>query len=64
MTAKEKAEELFNKADMIIYTDQDWKSQCKQVAILVCNQILSLCWNGNEVGFKYWNDVKQEIENL
>jgi hypothetical protein len=65
MTPKEKANELFYKMDMIIYTDQDnWKQQCKQCALIAVDEVLNLCWNGNEVGIKYWQEVKQEIEKL
>lgn len=68
ITPKEKAEELFNQADMIVYTDQDYKSQCKQVANLVCNEVLkAIDWHEFEVPnteFEYWNKVKQEIDNL
>lgn len=40
MTPKEKAQELCNKFDMIIYTDQDHKSQCKRCAIRAVNEII------------------------
>jgi hypothetical protein len=40
MTPKEKAEELYGKFDMIIYTDQDYKSQCKRCAIRAVNEII------------------------
>lgn len=44
MTPKEKAQYLFNKMDMIIYTDQDdWKSQCKRCAIITVDEIINAC---------------------
>jgi hypothetical protein len=42
MNAKEKANELFNKMDMIIYTDQDnWKSQCIRCALIAVDEIIA-----------------------
>jgi protein-tyrosine-phosphatase len=43
MTAKEKAEELVNKFDYIIYTDQDHNNQVRKCAIIaVENEYYSL----------------------
>jgi hypothetical protein len=71
MTPKEKAEELFNKADMIIYTDADYKSQCKSVAMLCVDQIIQSHEAANEyvteeinMYLNWWKQVKQEIINL
>ena len=64
MTPKEKADELFNKMDMIIYTDQDnWKSQCIRCALIAVEEILSAnLFNTDEN--EYWLQVKTELENL
>jgi hypothetical protein len=72
MTPEEKAKELFNKMDMIIYTDQDnWKSQCKQCALIAVDEILNIKPNNPFIvnGYykepiQYWREVKQEIEKL
>ena len=72
MTPKEKADELFNKMDMIIYTDQDnWKSQCIRCALIAVDEIISIKPNNPFIvnGYyiepkKYWQQVKQEIEKL
>jgi len=69
MTSKEKAEELFNKMDMIIYTDQDnWKYQCIRCAIIAVDEIIdAIDWHEYEVPndqLKFWFEVKQEIEKL
>ncbi len=87
MIPKEKAIELFDKYDMIIYTDQDHKSQCKRCAIRAVNEIIDAYYYLNvevlhtqfgqilnkingEIRIKYtefvmyWEQVKQEIENL
>jgi len=74
MTPKEKADELFNKMDMIIYTDQDHDSQCKRCALIAVDEILNsnpCCedsdrggnfqWASNEY---FWQEVKQEILKL
>lgn len=62
MTPKEKAKELFNKMDMIIYTNHDnWKEQCKQCALIAVDEILEHCY---QVMKPFWQEVKQEIEKL
>ena len=41
MKAKEKAEELYNIFDMIIYSDQDEHDQCKRCAIRCAEQVIN-----------------------
>ena len=38
--------------------------EAKQCAIIAVDEILNLCWNGNKVAEKYWQEVKKEIQNL
>ena len=38
--------------------------EAKQCAIISVDAILNLCWNGNKVAEKYWQEVKQEIQTL
>jgi|688.fasta_scaffold1697044_2 hypothetical protein len=70
MTPKEKAEELFNKMDMIIYTDQDnWKSQCIRCALIAVDEMIKLLDElpmSQDVieQFAYLQEVKQEIKKL
>ncbi len=67
MTPKEKADELFNKMDMIIYTDQDnWKSQCIRCAIIGVDEIIKVLYDTNDTDeeYGYWTDVKQELIQL
>jgi hypothetical protein len=73
MTSKEKAEELFYKYRPIIAGKQfvtgfvlmsEAKDLTKQCALIAVDLVLNLCWNGNESGIKYWEEVKQEIEKL
>ena len=66
MTAAEKAKELVDKyKEHIIETDDYFiNSGAKKCALIAVDQILNLCWGGNKVGMKHWNEVKQEIEKL
>ena len=69
MKPKEKAFELYNKFDMIIYTDQDHYRQVKSCAKRCVDEIVSSIQyrEGTDeyfTGYEYWNKVKQEIELL
>jgi hypothetical protein len=60
MTPKEKAEELiakYYKFDVI---------RAKDYAIIGVDEIIEVLWktNLNETEYRYWLDVKKEIENL
>ena len=57
MTPKEKAVELVEK--MFGFTDY----QAKQSALIAVDEILNLDYFSVE-GREYWNEVKQELENL
>jgi vesicle coat complex subunit len=62
----DKADELFNKMDMIIYTDQDHDSQCKRCALIAVDEILDVIEDERE-GFnwkEYYLEVKTELEKL
>lgn len=66
MTPKEKAKELYNK--FLLITDNEVYNDAKEAALIVVDEIL------NNAGFiyktardayrKYWQQVRQEIENL
>lgn len=70
MTPKEKAKELFDKMNMIIYTDQDnWKSQCIRCALNAVNEIIIEITDNYDSLHAidqalYWQQVKTEIKNL
>jgi hypothetical protein len=66
MTAKDKAIELFNKMDMIIYTDQDnWKSQCIRCALIAVDEILNAIKPFEKsLGKENWEEVKEELLKL
>ena len=70
MTPKEKAEELvdyFVGFKLNPYKDIEMHGKlfkAKRFATFTVNQILSLCWNGNEIALNYWQEVKNEIEKL
>jgi hypothetical protein len=44
--------------------DEEAKEDAKQCSLIAVDQILNLCWGGNKVGMKHWQEVKQEIEKL
>jgi hypothetical protein len=68
MTPKEKAEELLHKMQL------DWGCNCcyndwaKACALIAIDEILSIkkeIWDDfHSEYFDWWNEVKQEIENL
>jgi hypothetical protein len=70
MTAKEKAYEIFDKYmgfKMNPYNDPEMflsKAIAKSNAMILIDEILNLCWNGNDIGRKHWQDVKQEIQKI
>jgi protein-tyrosine-phosphatase len=65
MTAKKTAEDLLNKFDCIIYTDQDHYSRVKKCALASVYEIIyALDYNQwqNKPIIDYYEKVKQEIE--
>ena len=76
MTPKEKADELFNKyATYVVMWASDINTthqNCKQCALIAVDEIIEECYNwtgGTNDGwetkrFDFWQEVKQEIENL
>jgi hypothetical protein len=72
MTPKEKALELFDKMFLIIenkgmYDDLYRAKQCALITvdeILDLKHIVTLRRNMHEMELEYWDEVKQEIENL
>jgi hypothetical protein len=70
---KEKAKELFDKyADEFNFDDtyRGYREQSKQCALIVVNECIELHFNlngdTNGIGesFKFWHEVKQEIDKL
>jgi hypothetical protein len=68
MTPAEKAKELVDKYWIYLRAnllyDDEVKEDAKHCALIAVDLLLNLCWGGNKVGVKYWNEVKQEIEKL
>ena len=70
MTPKEKAEELYskyyNRIEHTLSEDVSGfeKDIVKHLVLIAVDEILNLCWGGNKVGVKHWQEVKKEIENL
>lgn len=74
MTPKEKAEELKNQFDMVIYTDQDHDYQVKRCAFKSANETWKVLWDlydnsnvtdSSELVIKeqidFWADVKDVL---
>mgnify|MGYP003656111989 CR=1 FL=1 len=66
MTAKEKAQDLLNKFDSIIYTDKNHDRQVKECAIILVDEMIiqftdKCCESANR---RFWEEVKQEINKL
>ena len=68
MTPQQKADELYSKYDDLLNKDFInpivFDNQLKQCALIAVDDIYNLCWNGNLKAKEYWQEVKQEIENL
>jgi hypothetical protein len=70
MTVKQEAEELYNKFHFEIpsYPDEGQQEHqaAKKCALIAVNVILSRCIDEEEQyrAYKYWEEVKQEIEKL
>jgi hypothetical protein len=77
MTSKEKAEDFVNKFKKYSYypkTNDDvlfvneLNKNAKQSALIAVSEILNSIIDINECGYdsldKYWNQVKQELDNL
>ena len=79
MSAKEKAEELFNKyfSELRLPSDCEGCMQCvdrcenmvavaKKYALIAVDEILKILWHthNNESEYRYWEKVKTEIGNL
>ena len=65
MTPKEEAQNLYKKFMHILPLDVD-KKEIQECALVVVNVILLRCIDEEEQyrAYKYWEQVKQEIEKL
>ncbi len=67
MTAKEKAQELYNKMENSIFIEPDptWEGQCKKGALIVIDEVLNYSKAHGFIGLtEYYEEIKQEIEKL
>jgi hypothetical protein len=67
MTPQEKAKELVDKMyDMRSPEYGITEYEAKQCALIAVDEIKSYLWNthNNQIDYRYWVEVKQEIENL
>ena len=71
MTKEEKAKELFNeyysylKANLMY--DEEAREDAKVCALIAVEEIINdnpNIYDSDRLNYKYWNKVKQEIENL
>ena len=62
MTAKEKAEELYNKYYQEIADSSYPEGTAKQCALIAVNEILG--YMGADRGTEFWEQVKSEINKL
>jgi hypothetical protein len=63
---QEKAKELVEKMAIYHWTDVCDYEGAKQCALIAVNEIIDLLWHTykNETEYRYWTEVKQEIELL
>ena len=66
MTPKEKAEELLNKIENPLQGVTLFKELRKSLALIAVDEIIKVLWHThkNEIEFRYWQEVKQEIKLL
>lgn len=64
MTPKEKARELFDKYQIV--GSQWYVDTTKKYALITVDEILKVAsfYNDSQAEVTYWQEVKQEIENL
>jgi hypothetical protein len=66
MTPKEKAKELveqFNCGGLETFAGHNVKVISKQCALIAVNEIIDILWHThkNEIEYRYWQEVEQEI---
>jgi len=72
MTAKEKAVELIDKYSINypiickLNSRNMYKSEAKHCALIAVDEILSAnqIWYADSIPFKYWQEVKKELEKI
>lgn len=70
MTPKEKAKELrdkfYDQRDYVMIGDEFANERARQCALIAVEEIMDVLWdNGTSSNYyKYWQEVKQEIERL
>ena len=66
MTPKEKAKELYEKYDFVYIQNYTSKHEVKQCALIAVDEIIDLLWHThkNETEYRYWQEVRKEVELL
>ena len=62
MTPKKKAEQLIESYAPIM-SNEDWKEKAKQCALIAVDEIQRIYYRLTDE-YKYWEQVKTEIQNL
>ena len=68
MTSKDKAKELIKKYALLIWKGKEFEFECyKQCVLIAVDELIDeqTSWQNGQVNpVLYWQEVKQEIENL
>lgn len=64
MTAEEKAKELYNRLDMIIYTSHDYKAQIFACMDYFIESMINENYFCNENRLSFWEEVKKYTEKM
>jgi hypothetical protein len=66
MTPKEKAEELYTRYESLSKTPFKKHQHLKESALIAVDEILKVAsfYNDSQAEVTYWEEVKQEIENI
>ena len=66
MTPKEKAEELYTRYDSLFKAPFKKHQHLKESALIAVDEILKVAsfYNDSQAEVTYWQEVKQELENL
>lgn len=61
MNPKEKAEELFNKMDMVV---GGGNYDAKEYALIAVDEVLDIAQYSVDTVYAFWQEVKQELDKL
>jgi hypothetical protein len=66
MTPQEKAKKLFEYHYFFLRNDQERRYLSIQCALITVNEVIEAFWytHKNESEYRYWQEVKQEIQKI